>query len=108
MCLGIPGRIVEICDAAQLRAKVDVNGVVREVSVDLLGLDGPDGARVGDWVVVHVGFALARITEDQARETLDAMQELNDMYARELGGDTDTDLDDADRSDASCRTSLRY
>lgn len=108
MCLGIPGRIVEICDAAQLRAKVDVNGVVREVSVALLGLDVRDGARVGDWVVVHVGFALARITEDQARETLDAMQELNDMYARELGGDTDIDLDDADRGDARARTSLRY
>ena len=46
MCLGIPGQIVEISDAAQLRAKVDVEGVRREISIALIGLDGPDAARV--------------------------------------------------------------
>ena len=84
MCLGIPGQIVEISDAAQLRAKVDVEGVRREVSVALIGLDGPDPARVGDWVLVHVGFAMAKIDEAEARETLDALKALGDMYEQEL------------------------
>jgi hydrogenase expression/formation protein HypC len=84
MCLGIPGRIVEISDPAQLRAKVDVDGVRREISVALLGLDGPDGAQVGDWVLVHVGFAMAKIDEAEARETLDALKALGDMYEQEL------------------------
>lgn len=84
MCLGIPGQILEINDAAQLRAKVDVEGVRREVSVALIGLDGPDGAQVGDWVLVHVGFAMAKIDETEARETLDQLKALGDMYEQEL------------------------
>lgn len=84
MCLGIPGQIVEIHDPAQLRAKVEVEGVRREVSVALIGLDGPDGAQVGDWVLVHVGFAMAKIDEAEARETLDQLKALGDMYAQEL------------------------
>jgi hydrogenase expression/formation protein HypC len=84
MCLGIPGQIVEISDVAQQRAKVDVDGVRREVSVALIGVDGPDAAQVGDWVLVHVGFAMAKIDEDEARETLDALRALGDMYEQEL------------------------
>jgi hydrogenase expression/formation protein HypC len=84
MCLGIPGQIVEISDPAQLRAKVEVEGVRREVSIALIGLDGPDPARVGDWVLVHVGFAMAKIDEDEARETLDALKALGDLYEQEL------------------------
>lgn len=84
MCLGIPGQIVEIHDAALLRAKVDVEGVRREVSVALIGLGGPDGAQVGDWVLVHVGFAMAKIEEAEARETLDALKALGDLYEQEL------------------------
>jgi hydrogenase expression/formation protein HypC len=84
MCLGIPGQIVEISDATQLRATVDVDGVHSEVSVALLGLDGPEAARVGDWVLVHVGFAIARISEEEARETLEGLQQLRDMYEQEL------------------------
>lgn len=66
MCLGIPAQVVEVVDAERRLAKVDIGGVRRVVSVALL--DG--GATPGDWVVVHVGFALDRIDEDQARETL--------------------------------------
>ncbi len=84
MCLGIPGQIIEINDPAQLRAKVDVDGVRREVSVALIGLDGPDPARVGDWVLIHVGFAMAKIDEAEARETLDQLKALGDMYEQEL------------------------
>jgi len=84
MCLGIPGQILEINDVAQLRAKVDVDGVRREVSIALIGLDGPDGAQVGDWVLVHVGFAMAKIDECEARETLDQLKALGDLYEQEL------------------------
>jgi hydrogenase expression/formation protein HypC len=84
MCLGIPGRIVEITDVARLRAQVDVDGERREVSVAMIGLDGRDGARVGDWVIVHVGFALAKIDEAEARQTLDDLAALHEMYEQEL------------------------
>lgn len=84
MCLGIPGQILEINDPAQLRAKVDVDGVRREVSIALIGLDGPEGAQVGDWVLVHVGFAMAKIDEAEARETLDQLKALGDLYEQEL------------------------
>ncbi len=84
MCLGIPGQIVEISDVAQQRAKVDVDGVRREVSVALLGLDGPDSAQPGEWVLVHVGFAMAKIDEAEARETLDALKTLGELYEQEL------------------------
>ncbi|MDP9435668.1 MAG: HypC/HybG/HupF family hydrogenase formation chaperone [Actinomycetota bacterium] len=84
MCLGIPGQIVEIGDASQLRGKVEVEGVRREVSIALIGLDGPNAARVGDWVLVHVGFAMAKIDEDEARETLNALKALGDLYEQEL------------------------
>lgn len=84
MCLGIPGRIVEISDAAQLRAQVDVEGVRREVSVAMLGLDEPDGARVGDWVVVHLGFAMAKMDQGEAAEMLAGRQALAAMYEQQL------------------------
>jgi hydrogenase expression/formation protein HypC len=98
MCLGIPGQIVEINDVAQQRAKVDVEGVRREVSVALLGVDGPDAVRVGDWVLVHVGFAMAKIDEAEARETLDALRALGEMYEQELTDYSATveGLDDGD------------
>lgn len=84
MCLGIPGQVVEIHDPEQLRAKVDVEGVRREVSVAILGIGGQDGVKVDDWVLVHVGFAMARIDEAEARETLDALKRLGEMYEQEL------------------------
>lgn len=84
MCLGIPGQIVEIHDPAQLRAKVDVEGVRREVSVAIVGIGGDNGVSVGDWVLVHVGFAIALIDEAEARETLDALRRLGELYEQEL------------------------
>jgi hydrogenase expression/formation protein HypC len=69
MCLGIPGRVVELRDREAGLALVDVSGVRREISVALV--DEPAAPiETGDWVLVHVGFALARIDEEQARETL--------------------------------------
>lgn len=62
MCLGIPGRIIEI---SGLKARVDVAGVKKEISLRLL-----DNARVGDYVIVHAGFAIERLDEEKAGETI--------------------------------------
>jgi hydrogenase expression/formation protein HypC len=81
MCLGIPGRIVEITDPANYLAKVDVSGVQRTISVRLLEEDLPEP---DDWVLVHVGFAMAKIDEAEARLTLEAIQKLGDAYSAEM------------------------
>lgn len=81
MCLGIPGRIVEFTDDTRQLAKVEVSGVRRTVNV---GLVLPDGLAVGDWVLIHVGFALSKIDEAEARRTLDFLRELGEAYEQEL------------------------
>lgn len=81
MCLGIPGQIVDIVDDANSIAKVDVSGVKRNVSVALVR---PDGIRPGDWVLIHVGFAMSKIDENEARETMQALQYLGQAYTDEL------------------------
>ncbi|MEV1293061.1 HypC/HybG/HupF family hydrogenase formation chaperone [Pseudonocardia sp. NPDC049635] len=81
MCLGIPGRIVEITDRANCLAKVDVSGVQRTISVRLLERDFP---AVDEWVLVHVGFAMARIDEKEALLTLDAVQKMGESYQDEI------------------------
>ncbi|ETW26165.1 HypC/HybG/HupF family hydrogenase formation chaperone [Mycobacterium gastri] len=81
MCLGIPGRIVEITDPANYLAKVDVSGVQRTISVRLLDDDMP---APDDWVLIHVGFAMAKIDETEALLTLDAIQKLGDAYTTEM------------------------
>lgn len=73
MCLGIPGQLIEIVDRDAGLARVDISGVRREVSVALVD-DPAAPIEVGDWVLIHVGFALARIDEDDARETLALLQ----------------------------------
>ena len=73
MCLGIPGLIVEIPDRQAGLATVDISGVRRSVSVALV--DEPAApVEPGEWVLVHVGFALARIDEADARETLELLR----------------------------------
>ena len=81
MCLGIPGRIVAITDAENYLATVDVSGVRRTISVRLLEdqMPGPE-----DWVLVHVGFAMAKIDETEALLTLAAVKKLGEAYATEL------------------------
>jgi len=83
MCLGIPGQIVEITDTDNRVAKVDVSGVRRNVDVGLLW-EGPDAVGPGDWVLIHVGFAISRIDEGEAKETLRALQALGTPYEEEL------------------------
>ena len=77
MCLAIPAQVVSILDDGL--ARVDVSGVRRDVSVAFTA-----DARPGDWVLIHVGFALARIDEEEARATLDLLAE---AIAAELAPD---------------------
>ncbi len=77
MCLGIPGRITAITDETRQMAMAEVSGVRREVSVACVA-DGPLEALIGEWVLIHVGFAMARIDADEAARTLDALRELGE------------------------------
>ena len=80
MCLGIPGKVIEIMDADQLLAKVDVSGVKRPVNIACIVDDAhPAAACIGDWVLVHVGFAMSRIDEDEAQKTLALLNELGEI-----------------------------
>jgi len=80
MCLGIPGRIVAITDPVRKLAMVDVSGVKREVNVAcVVEDDAPIESCVGYWVLVHVGFAMSRIDEDEAAATLKVLTELGEV-----------------------------
>ncbi len=83
MCLGIPGQVVEIIDPADHRATVDVDGVRREVNVGLVMGDA-GGLKVGDWVLIHVGFAMTKIDEEEAASTLDFIKQLGSVYDDEI------------------------
>ncbi len=79
MCLGIPGQVVEIVDAARKLAKVEVSGVRRQVSLAcIVSEDHPVEACLGDWVLVHVGFAMSIIDAEEARKTLELLMELGE------------------------------
>ncbi len=89
MCLGIPGQVVAFVDTEQSLAKVDVNGVRRDISVRLLA---DDNLQIGDWVLVHVGFAMAKIDEHEAKLTLDQVQKMGADYTNEIEAFTSTDI----------------
>jgi hydrogenase expression/formation protein HypC len=82
MCLGIPGRIIEIADAGNKLAVVDISGVRRQVNLAcIVDERHPVESCVGDWVLVHVGFAMSRIDEEEARLTLELLQQLGEAQA---------------------------
>ncbi|MET3595240.1 hydrogenase expression/formation protein HypC [Mesorhizobium shonense] len=82
MCLGIPGRIVRIDDAGRKLATVDVSGVRRQINIAcIVDAEHPVESCVGDWVLVHVGFAMSRIDENEAAETLKILTELGEAQA---------------------------
>lgn len=89
MCLGIPGQVVESVDDQQYLAKVDVSGVRRTISVRLLA---DQGLEDGDWVLVHVGFAMAKIDEDEALTTLAQIKKLESEYEAEMEAFTSSTL----------------
>ena len=81
MCLGVPGQIVEFLDPTHHLAKAEISGVRRAINVGLLV---PDGLEIGDWVLIHVGFALAKIDEEEARRTLKFLEQLGSDFAEEM------------------------
>jgi hydrogenase expression/formation protein HypC len=77
MCLGIPGQITEIADTACKLAIVNIGGVKRQVNIAcIVDEEHPVESCIGDWVLVHVGFAMNRIAEEEAAETLNLLAEI--------------------------------
>ncbi len=83
MCLAIPGRIEEILDTNLQLAKANVSGVRRTINVGLVN-EEEDHLEVGDWVLIHVGFAMSKIDEAEAQSTLKALEEIGEAYRQEL------------------------
>lgn len=80
MCLGIPGQIVEIKDAEAALAIINVSGVKREVNLScVIPEDGDLNALIGRWSLVHVGFAMSIIDEEEAQKTLQVLAELGEL-----------------------------
>ena len=83
MCLAIPGQIVEFVDEERFLARVDVSGVRRIVNVALVNM-GHEGAQEGDWVLIHVGFAIAAVDEAEALATRRLLEQIGTEYDTEL------------------------
>jgi hydrogenase expression/formation protein HypC len=79
VCLAIPGQILEVVDESNRLARVDVAGVKRNVNIGLLDDVGP-----GDWVLIHVGFAISQIDEEEARATRELLEQMGVEYEQEL------------------------
>jgi hydrogenase expression/formation protein HypC len=84
MCLAIPGRIIEMVDVQNRLARVDVAGVRRTVNVGLLDAEAEGGVQLGDWVLIHVGFAISRVDEEEAAATLALLAGMGADYELEL------------------------
>ncbi len=82
MCLAIPAQVIEVVDEEKRLALVDVAGLRRNVNVGLLDEDG--GAGPGDWVLVHVGFALSKVDEEEAHATLELLEHMGSDFEQEL------------------------
>ena len=90
MCLGIPGEVVTLDADRPGMATVDVGGARRQVNVMLIE---EDGVGPGDWVLIHVGFALAKIDEEEARLTLSHLEEMGQAYRDELQALSESRID---------------
>jgi hydrogenase expression/formation protein HypC len=86
MCLAIPGRVTEIVDESNRLATVEVAGVRRTVNIGLLDDETGEGVVPGDWVLIHVGFALSKVDEAEAAATLELL--------RAMGAEFDTELEE--------------
>jgi hydrogenase expression/formation protein HypC len=81
MCLGIPGEVVELIVGQPDLAKVDVSGVRRAINIGLL-ID--EGIKPGDWILIHVGFALSKIDEVEAKSAMDFLEGIGQAYEDEI------------------------
>jgi len=84
MCLAIPGQVVEIVDASHQLATVDVVGVRRTINIALLADEDSAGVSPGDWVLIHVGFAISKVDEEEAHATLALLEQMGAEYEQEL------------------------
>jgi hydrogenase expression/formation protein HypC len=84
MCLAIPGKVLEVVDEANRLAKVDVAGVRRNVNIGLLDADDSGGVGPGDWVLIHVGFAISQVDEEEAEATRKLLEGMGTDYEQEL------------------------
>ena len=84
MCLGIPGQIVEILDEDIYMAKAEVGGVRRNINIGLVHYDDEQRIEVGDWVLIHVGFAMSKLDEAEAHSALRALEQIGEEYEQEL------------------------
>ncbi|MGB3635785.1 MAG: HypC/HybG/HupF family hydrogenase formation chaperone [Rubrobacteraceae bacterium] len=83
MCLGIPGQIVEILDEEIYLAKAEVGGVRRNINIGLVHHD-EERIEIGDWVLIHVGFAMSKLDEEEAHSALRALEQIGQEYEEEL------------------------
>jgi hydrogenase expression/formation protein HypC len=83
MCLAIPGQIVQIVDESNRLAQVDVAGVKRTINIGLMDAEG-DGVGPGDWVLIHVGFAISQVDEEEAIATRRQLERMGADYEAEL------------------------
>lgn len=83
MCLGIPGRIVDIIDEDSALAKAEVSGVRRNINIGLVHNE-EEQVEIGDWVLIHVGFAMSRLNETEAQSQLQALEDIGEAYEQEL------------------------
>ena len=90
MCLGIPGEVVELYDDRPDLAKVDVSGVRRAINIGLLE---DEDVRPGDWILIHVGFALSKIDEEEAAAALNFLEGIGQAYDDELAALADSTID---------------
>lgn len=90
MCLGIPGQVIEIISDGNHLAKVDVVGVKRNINV---GLVEPEGVKAGDWVLIHVGFAMSIIDEEEAQANLEFLQGMGQAWVDEVQAVRESSID---------------
>jgi hydrogenase expression/formation protein HypC len=89
MCLGIPGEVIEILTDRPDLARVDVSGVKRAINIGLLS---EEEVNPGDWVLIHVGFALSKIDEDEARAAMEFLESIGKAYEDEMAALRDSEI----------------
>ena len=94
MCLAIPGQIVQLLPDSDL-ACADVSGVKRNINVGLLA---EENLAAGDWVLIHVGFAMSKVNEEEARASLQFLEELGQAYRDEMDAWSESAADPAEGS----------
>jgi hydrogenase expression/formation protein HypC len=89
MCLGIPGEVIEILTDRPDLARVDVSGVKRAINIGLLS---EEAVEPGDWVLIHVGFALSKIDEEEAKAAMEFLEGIGKAYEDEIAALRDSEI----------------